>query len=248
VTQKVISVIFHLRRKYNVAINFLRKLDFVEDGVSFDNFSDLQDPAFQSKHREVYGQFKPGKNAANKLCRGVRWGTMCRGKIQWLDRSSYSLSAGHNPEESGNVRHFDLIPTDYLDLPQVQTVLMQLFMTLMDKCSFQNLIEVQLSAIRYEPTLEAIALPSPVIPHQDTVDGAIVVMSKSEGIVGGVTRLYSLDDMPLYEVDLQVGEALVLNDSRYKHQVTPMMVDIGAWRHERVFRDVLLVRFQDVGR
>ena len=231
-----------------MTIHYLKKLDFEKDGVSIDAFPNVRNPDFQAKHREVYGQFRPGKNAVNQLCRGIRWGNLCKGKIQWLDRNTYSLPADKNHEEGGNIRIFDLIPTDYLNTPEVQKVLNSLYMTLIDQCSHLRLIEIQLSAIRYEPTLEQVALPSPVIPHQDTVDGAIVVMSKSDGIVGGVTRLYTLDDDPLYEIDLQVGEALVLNDSCYKHQVTPMMVDVGAWRHERIFRDVLLVRFQVVGR
>ena len=108
--------------------------------------------------------------------------------------------------------------------------------------------EVQVSAIRYEPTVAEIALPSPLIPHQDQVSGGIAVMSKSPAVFGGTTRIYQLCQTPVYEFDMDVGNILILDDSKWLHQVTPMQLDASKCRGKRHCRDVLLVRFERIGR
>jgi hypothetical protein len=105
-------------------------------------------------------------------------------------------------------------------------------------------------AFRYEPTAAMPALPSPIAPHQDLVDSAILVAGRTGPIAGGTSRIYDLSDNPLYEFDLRVGEALFVRDHMIKHQVTPLLlVPDRDWRPgDPAWRDVLIARFQPVGR
>jgi hypothetical protein len=122
--------------------------------------------------------------------------------------------------------------------------------SLFSESSTHRAYEVQLSFIRYEPTIVQPAFPPPVIPHQDMIDGTIIVLHKIGDMVGGVSRIYSLDDEPLLEFDLAAGEGLFVRDSAMKHQVTPLQwVPSPRWRPgDRAYRDIMIVRYQAVGR
>ena len=202
---------------------------------------------------DVYSKLEPGQNAANKLCRGIRWGQYTSDGFTWLDRDTYSLPEDLNHEEKGRVRRFQLIDKSFLSLPEVE----EMFHLIFEQWDFaerpsHRAYEIQLSAIRYEPNLydNGVAIPSPIYPHQDLIDGAIIVLNRKGNFMGGVSRIYSLDDEPLYEFDLQVGEALLVKDQMVKHQVTPLLVSPqDDWRpNHRAYRDILIVRFQPVGR
>lgn len=244
-----------------VQVNYLKPLCFSDDGVVVLDEESIRSQEFERIHKKVYGEFKPGKNAANKLCRGIRWGVRVPNyegsnsgsdtKYSWTNRSSYSLSEKLNPEEKGRIREFNLIPNDYLEREEVIGVMEKVFNTL-----FSNNLEsekyyaheVQLSAIRYEPTIAATALPSPLIPHQDQVSGGIALMAKTLAIEGGLTRVYKLCEMPVFELDLNVGNIFVIDDERWLHQVTPIQVAAPRSCGERQYRDVLLVRFERISR
>lgn len=221
------------------------------DGFALVDYPQLRSAEFQAQQAAVYDTLRPGENAANKLARAIRWGIYADGEFTWLYRNEYRLDALKNPEEKGNVRRFVLIPEPFLRRPELQDTLVAIF----DRWQFEQgstlrAYEVQLSAIRYEPTLAMPALPSPIVPHQDEVDGAVVVLRKTPHLLGGTSRIYSLNERPLYEFDIEPGEALFIRDAQLKHQVTPLLLDTGdGWRPgERAFRDILIVRFQPVGR
>ena len=82
------------------------------------------------------------------------------------------------------------------------------------------------------------------------VDGAIVLLHRTPNLVGGLSRIYGLNRRPLVEVDLKVGDVLFVEDRTVLHQVTPLMLEPGPeWAlGTRAYRDVMLVRFQAVGR
>lgn len=232
-------------------MKLLKKPNIKCDGWDIANYVGAKDPDFQKKAKEVYDSFQTGENSQNQLKRGIAWGVYARNEFTWLDRNSYRLSAELNPEEHGKTRRFSLIPKSFLELPQLQSILTQCF----DVWDFkektnQRAYEVQLAGIRYEPTLDAPALPSPLIPHRDLVDGTIIVLNREGCIKGGVSRLYELDGAPLCEMTLRQGEGLSVKDDRLLHQVGVMTMEPdNDWRSgDRAFRDVLLVRFQKLGR
>lgn len=232
----------------------LRRIDpptLDRDGFMLGRLPRVEDPGFQALQQAEYARFRPGENAANRLARRTGWGVYVNDAFHWHERETYSLSAELNPEEAGRVRRFERIGAEFLAHPMTEAVLRAVFHAWgHEKTSAQALWQVQLSAIRYEPTVEAPAWPSPIAPHQDEVDGAIVVLHRTGNLVGGLSRLYALDRRPLVQADLAVGDVLFVRDAAVLHQVTPLMLEPGAdWSAgARAYRDVLLVRFQTVGR
>lgn len=221
------------------------------DGFTITSFESLRNPEIQALAEATYNGLEPGKNANNKLRRGIRWGIYAQDHFTWLDRDTYKLERKFNEEEDGAVRIFSLIPTEFLREPAVEQALQEVFaLWEFSEKSTHRAYEVQLSAIRYEPTLAQPALPSPINPHQDMVDGTIIVVNKRGDLVGGMSRLYGLDQEPLYELDLGLAEGLSVRDASLLHQVTVMGIAPGQnWRPgDKALRDVLLVRFQPVGR
>lgn len=222
-----------------------------KDGFSVADYSDLFDADFAEAQKEAYAKLRPGINASNTLSRGIRWGDYTNDRFEWLDRDTYSLPKRLNPEEGGRIRQFELIDETFLRRPETEELFRSIFKAWdFEEGSCSRSYEIQLSAIRYEPTLAKPALPSPIAPHQDLIDGAIVVLRKDGDIIGGRSRLYSLDEAPLVELDLSVGEALLVKDDQVLHQVTPMQLAPSAgWRAtDLATRDILIVRYQPVGR
>lgn len=220
-------------------------------GFQLGRYPALQSAEYQRIQQEAYAKLKPGINAANKLARGTAWGVYVNGQINWQDRNSYRLSAELNPEEGGRTRIFTPIDRAFLEHPATVATFLDIYEQWgFPDSSFEVPYQVQLSAIRYEPTLAEPAMPSPVIPHQDAVDGVILLMHKTPNLVGGLSRIYGLDGTPQWQVDLDPGDALFVRDEKVLHQVTPILLEPGErWSPGQPdCRDVLLVRFQRVGR
>ena len=232
-------------------MKLLRRPTIDKDGFALNQFNALKEKNFSAKAAEIYDGLKTGENSNNKLRRGIAWGIFAQNEFTWLDRNTYQLSKELNPEENGALRRFVPLPHSFLRDPAIQETLRQAFdLWNFDEPSQERAYEVQLSAIRYEPTLAQPALPSPLQPHQDLIDGTIVVVNREGNLVGGISRLYGLDGEPLYELNLEVGEGLSVRDEKLLHQVTVMALEPGQdWRSgDRAFRDVLLIRFQKLGR
>lgn len=233
------------------AVRQVRAPSLKDDGFMLGHFSGVYDHSFCALQDKEYSNMRPGENAWNTLCRKTIWGAYLSDTFVWSDRREYSLSAEKNPEEGGAVRVFDTLSTEFLTHPTTEELLRAVFHAWsFEKDSYQQLYQVQMSAIRYEPTFDQPAMPSPVKPHQDEVDGAIVLLEKTDNIVGGKSRLYDLDQRPLVELDLAKGDILFVRDAEVLHQVTPLLLEPGSEWHlgQRVYRDVLLTRFQPVGR
>lgn len=66
-------------------------------------------------------------------------------------------------------------------------------------------------------------------------------------MVGGKNRLYM---RPIAELELDTGDILFVRDAKLLHQVTPLLLESGpGWSPgHHAYRDVLLIRFQAVGR
>ncbi len=232
-------------------MRLLRTPTLNDDYFELVDYKELRNPEFVASQLAVYNDFAPGENASNKLSRGIRWGIYVNGEFIWLSRNEYHLDERFNPEERGKIRKFPLIPTGFLHRQEIVKLLNAVFARWgFIEDSYKRAYEVQLSAIRYEPSVAETALPSPMTPHQDQIDGAIVVLHKTKYLVGGVSRIYSLNENPLYEVDIKAGEALLVKDEKIKHQVTPILLNPSdTWRPGTPsFRDILIIRYQPVGR
>lgn len=232
-------------------IRLLKAPTLAEDGYEIARMDAVNDPDFQSVQQGEYATARPGENANNKLARKTRWGAFSCGEFSWHRRGTYSLPAELNPEEGGAIRRFEQLSDAFLDHAVTKALLWNTFEAWgFEKSSHEQLYQVQLSAIRYEPTIAAAALPSPQIPHQDMVNGAIAVLHRTRNIVGGLSRIYDLEGQPLTQADLRVGDILFIRDAEVMHQVTPLLLEPGDdWSPaRREYRDVLLIRFQAVGR
>ncbi|MEM9395787.1 MAG: 2OG-Fe dioxygenase family protein [Pseudomonadota bacterium] len=235
----------------DTAVRLLSPVSLAKDGFEVAHLDAISDTDFQAIQQAEYATCKPGENTQNKLARKTRWGAFSCDEFSWQDRGTYSLPAELNPEEAGAVRRFEQLDEDFLRHPVTEKLFRSVFHNWgFEKSSHEQLYQVQLSAIRYEPTIEAPAWPSPVAPHQDMVDGAIAVLHRTENIVGGLSRIYDLDKRPMVQMDLRVGDILFVRDAEVLHQVTPLMLEPGEnWSAGKpAYRDVLLVRFQPVGR
>lgn len=229
----------------------LKAPTIADDGFAVKHIDLIKADDFQEVAKRTYETFEVGQHSKNKLKRGIAWGTLVNGQYHWHNRDTYQLSSDFNSEEGGQVRTFVKSGLDFLNHPVLIAALNNVFEEWgFPTSSFERAYEVQLGQIRYEPTIIETALPSPLFPHQDEIDGAIIVLSKEGDLVGGRSRLYTLDDQPLYELDLDVGDALFVRDAKLKHQVTPMMLEpTKKWTiGDRAYRDVVLVRFQPIGR
>lgn len=228
----------------------LSQPDLTRDGIQLGHYQSVLSPEYQAIQRSAYSRLKPGVNASNQLARGVAWGVYVNGEIIWQERNSYSLPAELNPEEGGRIRLFELLDPTFLQHPVTVATLKDIWATWdFSESTYEAIYQVQVSGIRYEPTLTTPAMPSPVIPHQDAVDGVILCLSKTPHLTGGHSRIYDLNRNPLWEVRMEPGDALYVRDAAVLHQVAPVLLDPGPrWVGQPCYRDVLLVRFQRVGR
>ena len=223
---------------------------FSVEGVEVRTASYLASSAVSELTDKTYKRFTPARNAVNPLCRALRWGVIINGQIHWTEKNTYQLSAKLNEEEGGSVRTMDLVPDSFLNHPNISRAINEIFETYFPEgsSSFEP-FGVQISAIRYEPTLTKTCYPSPDRPHQDGFDNAIIVLNRTQNLVGGVTRVFSLDDKLLYEANLEAGQIVFVRDADYKHQVLPMMVDTQVHGPDApCYRDILIVRITPVKR
>jgi len=227
----------------------LKQPSFEKDGLEIQTFPYLLEDAFQQTQDAVFSDFTPARNASNRNARGLRLGVLVNQQLHWTDKNTYQISAAFNSEEAGKVREMDLIPEAFLRTPQIERLIKEAFILNFGDIaeSNQQAYLVQLNAIRYQPTVSTTAYPPPDHPHQDGCDNTVVVLRKSPSILGGMSRVYTLDEDPLYEVNLAPGQALFVEDDRYKHQVLPMMLDTGKMSaSENNCRDILIIQIDPV--
>lgn len=234
-------------------MNNIRNLanDLKTTGFATRDYEYLATPEFLQAADNEYADAAPGENASNQLKRKIGWAVMAGDRIIPLKRGEYVLSKELNPEEGGRVRRFRPLTHGFMLRREMIRLYLDYFKEHFDPSQLsERAFEIQLSAIRYEPTLEEPAWPSPLQPHQDQVDGAIVCLNRKGPIVGGVTRVFTLKNEPIAEVNLRPGQALLIEDARVKHQVSPVMLEPDEnWvPGDPAYRDVLLIRIQPLGR
>jgi len=223
-----------------------RKLTLKRNSVQLESYSELS--GIRNIAKAEMAKLEPGKNASNKLLRGIRWGIFVNDEFHWTKRNTYSLPANKNSEELGVVREFKLISKEFIDDPLIVDVLKQKFGTWNFKeKSHWRAYEVQVSLIGYVATLTNSALPSPVYAHQDLIDGSVTVLYIDGKIEGGITRVFDLDENMIIEAKLKENEAIFMVDDQTKHIVTPITVGLGSVSGIAK-RLLMIVRFQPLGR
>jgi hypothetical protein len=101
---------------------------------------------------------------------------------------------------------------------------------------------VEAHQFRIEATADADGLPTPEGVHRDGVDWVFVCLVGSSNVEGGVTTIHDADDRPLETFTLKAPlEAMVLDDRRVRHSVTPVRV---RRREARAYRDVLVLTYR----
>lgn len=223
---------------------------FEQNGLQVKTYPFLTSPTFQKEVNKAFRQFKPALHANNKLCRAVRWGVLANDQILFSTRNTYQLSAKFNPEESGRTRIMDLIPDSLLCTPQIQQLIRDVFKTFHPEGnSYLHNYIVQLSAIRYAPTPSSACYPSPDMPYQDGFNNGIIVLNKTPNLTGGRTRIYNMNNQLLYEADLKAGQGVFVEDTRWKHQVEPMLINTQhSGANAPCHRDILIIRIDPAKR
>ncbi len=233
-----------------MTFSLLKNPTFQQDGVEVMDFNYLLNPLFQDIQLATYAEFTPARNATNDICRALRWGIYLNDQLQWSDNNQYQLSADLNPEEAGRARQMDLIPEALLRTPECERLIREMFKVFHPEGnSHKQAYVVQTSALRYQPTVAKTCYPSPDHPHRDGFNNGIVVLSRTPNLIGGQSRIYDLEGTPLFETQLQPGQGLLVEDTRYQHQVLPMLLDTSvAGAGEPAFRDILIVRIDPAQR
>ena len=209
------------------------------------DFAGLQAPGFDALARETYANFAPARNSDSPNPRGLRWGVFANDEFIWSQRNTYHLGKEVHPEQGDVVRTMDLIPEHFLRRPEIEDFLRESFQVWgFAWDSHEVPFEIQLSALGYVPTLARTATPMPDRPHQDGVDGTIVVLSR-ENVIGGFSRVWTLDEELVAEIDLEVGQGVSVKDDRVLHSVSNIQLAFGATSGHR---HVLVARFRPLTR
>lgn len=227
----------------------LKRPNFKTDGFEIVRCDYLKDPEFQALQQRVYSKLSPARNATSELPRGIGWGVVLHGQTHWTSDDEYMLSAELNPEEAGRVRTMDRLPETFLTSEQMERLVIDTLAKYHpDADSHRRPYIVQVSAIRYNPTVTRTCYPSPDAPHQDGFNNGIFVLSRTENLVGGATRLFEIDGSPAFETMLDVGQGIYVEDKRWLHQVLPMMVNTSIGDSEVCHRDIVIVRIDPAHR
>jgi hypothetical protein len=104
---------------------------------------------------------------------------------------------------------------------------------------------VELHQFRIEATREAVGQPTPEGRHRDGVDWVFVMLIDRQNVAEGVTEIGSPGGQELGRFVLAApGDAILLDDHRILHSVTPITaIDPG----QAAYRDALVVTFATEG-
>jgi len=233
-----------------MTVELKKQPSFDVEGVEIKTLHFLQSDDVKNLTNEIYSKFKPARNATNQICRSIRWGGFANNELHWNRNNSYRLSSVLNPDEKGNTRYMDLIPDEFLEHPAIQQLINVAYGVYHPgMCTEMDSYIVQLSALRYEPSVTQTCYPSPDRPHQDGFNNGIAVLNRTDNLIGGHTRIFDLDDQLIYETNLDSGQAVFVKDDAWKHQVLPMMVNTEiAGPDAPCHRDILIVRIDKAKR
>ena len=141
-------------------------------------------------------------------------------------------------------RWFDPVMPEIGDHPILRTLIERLtsiFASLPNAETSSAGWHVELHQFRIEASADAVGLPTPEGTHRDGVDGAFVMLINRENVSSGITHISDANGRSLGQFTLsQAGDAVLLDDRRVFHGVTPIEpLD----PRKLAIRDVLVIAF-----
>lgn len=205
--------------------------------ISTKIYNDLRSSKFQQFQEQIYKQFQQARTAE-------RIGAFVNNEFLWGKQNSIA-SRIDNYCAPSRIH----IPESFLRQSVVERLIRDIFQQWhFQEDSNQRMYEVKVTAARYHTTLTASAMPSHLQGLQGLVDNAIIVLRKSNNILGGSTRIFDLDINPIYELDLEVGQAVFVKGCQHLYQVMPIKMNPKMWLPgDEAIQDILTVRFQPMG-
>lgn len=147
----------------------------------------------------------------------------------------------HNPLNGGIARWFAPIADSFTNGVLINELLRTARMMLRAEGAV-GLWYVEMHQFRIEARSDRPGLPTPEGLHRDGVDWVFIIAINRSGITGGVSRIHALDGTKIKSFTLERPlEAILLNDRRVLHDVTPIHLHQGA---RAGHRDVLVLSFK----
>ncbi|WP_408641152.1 2OG-Fe dioxygenase family protein [Flavisphingomonas formosensis] len=153
-------------------------------------------------------------------------------------------SRDYNPLNGDVQRWFDPVESAVADSAILRSIfqrLTPLFSTL-DGRNISGCWHSEMHQFRIEASPTEIGRPTPEGLHRDGVDWVLVLLISRENVDEGVTEIGGNDEQPLGRFMLRdPGDAVLLDDRRIRHGVTPIKVAFPA---HPAHRDVLVVTWK----
>ncbi|PXA88151.1 hypothetical protein DMC47_30685 [Nostoc sp. 3335mG] len=165
------------------------------------------------------------------------------GRVLRKPHQPHFQSRDYNPLNGDIQRWFEPVAKDIADGPVVQSIIRQctqLFASISDHAVGQPW-HVEVHQFRIVASTGAEGRPTPEGRHRDGVDWVFVMLANRINVTAGVTKVSAPDKQTLGQFTLEnVGDAVVLDDRRVLHGVTPITpVDASL----PSYRDALVVTF-----
>lgn len=184
------------------------------------------------------GRYRRRRHAAFE----VRGGDLVRKPDQ-----PHFQSRDYNPLNGDVQRWFDAVETDIAQSAIVASIfrsLTPLFATL-DRRAPTAPWHSEMHQFRIETSPEELGRPTPEGLHRDGVDWVLVLLVARQNVEEGVTEIGGADGRRLGRFTLlDPGDAVLLDDRRIRHGVTPIRVTANA---AAAYRDALVVTWKATG-
>ena len=103
---------------------------------------------------------------------------------------------------------------------------------------------VECHQFRIIPSNDKLAFPTPEGRHRDGVDYVFMMLMKRKNITGGITKIYSNDDVCIATHMMKYAEeCILLDDSKVMHEVSPinnLLANLDG------YRDMLVLTFRSL--
>lgn len=163
------------------------------------------------------------------------------GITRLADQAHYQ-SLNYNALNGGVARNFEPIETAIAETETLRAVLhfcLKVFGALAPAVTSW---QIEIHQFRIEAQAGVMGLPTPEGSHRDGVDYALVLLVRRENIISGTTTIHTPDGQALGSFTLtEPGDAMLLDDARVFHGVTPVE---PAKPEQAACRDVLVVTFR----
>lgn len=155
-------------------------------------------------------------------------------------------SRDYNPLNGDVQRWFDAVETDVAAGPVLRTIFRSLtpLFAALDGRDPVAAWHSEMHQFRIESSLDELGRPTPEGLHRDGVDWVLVMLIARQNVREGVTEIGSAEGQPLGRFMLRdPGDAVLLDDRRIRHGVTPIQ---PASMDGPAYRDALVVTWKSI--